>query len=115
MGPDVDGIKLAGGSALAMQRQAVVDLVDAAHEHGVYAACAGSLEAVLQKVLDAHTILQQLLGRLGWSWSAQHKRCHSSNRLAAFIPCRTPKLPDVCMRICLRVMHSMTISRIRHN
>ena len=50
MGPDVDGIKLAGGSALAMQRQAVVDLIDTAHEHGAYAACAGSLEYVLQKV-----------------------------------------------------------------
>jgi phosphosulfolactate synthase (CoM biosynthesis protein A) len=47
MGPDVDGIKLAGGSALAMQRQAVVDLIDTAHEHGAYA---GSLEYVLQKV-----------------------------------------------------------------
>jgi phosphosulfolactate synthase (CoM biosynthesis protein A) len=52
MGPDVDGIKLAGGSGLAMQRQAVVDLIDIAHEHGAYAACAGSLEYVLQKVLD---------------------------------------------------------------
>lgn len=57
MGPDVDGIKLAGGSALAMQRQAVVDLIDTAHEHGLYAACAGSLEFVLHKVLDAHVNL----------------------------------------------------------
>ena len=54
MGPDVDGIKLAGGSALAVQRQAVVDLIDTAHEHGAYAASAGSLEFVLQKVLYAH-------------------------------------------------------------
>ncbi len=53
MGPDVDGIKLAGGSGLAMQRQAVGDLIDTAHEHGAYAACAGSLEFVLQKVLAA--------------------------------------------------------------
>ena len=57
MGPDVDGIKLAGGSGLAMQRQAVVDLIDTAHEHGAYAACVGSLEFVLQKVLDADVSL----------------------------------------------------------
>lgn len=50
MGPDIDGIKFAAGSALVMQRQAVADLVDTAHENACYATSAGSLEFVLQKV-----------------------------------------------------------------
>ena len=65
MGPGVDGIKLAGGSGLAMQRQAVVDLIDTAHEHSAYAACAGSLEFVLQKVLNGHTNLMLDCHRAG--------------------------------------------------
>lgn len=47
MGPHVDGLKFAGGSFSLFQEDRLRELIDLAHEHGVYVSTGGWIEHVL--------------------------------------------------------------------
>lgn len=52
MGPYVDGLKFAGGSFALMSSEALRQIIETAHEHGVYVSTGGWIEHVLTKGPD---------------------------------------------------------------
>lgn len=52
MGGYVDALKFAGGSFAMMPRQAVIDIIDLCHNHGVVVSTGGFIESVLAKHPD---------------------------------------------------------------